>query len=1346
MSFFPECPQFGSARRVCASLCSRALECVGLETNSTSLQCDVYPDRGILSTSEGCLFDDEDVLQTGNCGRRPAASPSLNPFSRIIGGAQSHIANWPWIGSYQYRSGFHACAATLINPSWAVTAAHCGAQHQLVFGSSLLNIPNGYSHVHRIARVFFHPGYDNPRYHNDIALVKLASPVPYTDTIQPACLETDEDEVDKYDTCHVVGWGRTSLYGSVSPVLKEAQVPLVTWEQCKTYADVRENVFISSDQICAGTADGNNATCSGDSGGPLICRGTSGRWKLVGITSTGYRCDETSPGVYTRISHYIDFIRYTIASDADLCTGETYRCAMGACLRSELVCDTYPDCEDGSDEISCEPGGSRLVQIRGNEGTHISSPFYPRNYISNLDVIWNVVTDEGFKISIQFITFRTSSNLDTLRVGDGVYLSNSTGEFFMWNGTKFPPSLLSSGSAMWLRFTSLSVYPSGGFNISVTGVPLNESLNCEGEFDCGHSVCIDRGWLCDGQTDCIDGRDEEFMCGCVSNRCLNDGTCQPVGGSGFYCQCREGFGGLLCEATLINLGANESVLISSPSYPNDYTNNLDLMWIVETVDNRQILIDFIAFNTESCCDHLRGGNGEDFSNSSTTLFRWSGSSLPPRVSSNGNVMWLRFTSDFSVTRSGFLLSARSVSSNVIFECEAYSYTFEESDRCDGIIQCPNGDDEKDCDCVANEYRCRDSICASSADAECNGIPECLDYSDEGVTCNTAYCIEIQSEVCSAILTYNTTYFPNDFVSSHRQANDFIAQHLPQLTANCTDSERLALCMSFFPECPQFGSDRRVCSTLCSRALKCVGVDTDSNTTSLSCEVYPDRGLLSTSDGCFYHRADVLQAGDCGRRPAASPSLNPFSRIVGGAQTHIANWPWIGSYRHASGSHGCGVSLISRYWAVTAAHCTHLQYVVFGSSTLDIPFNYQHVYRVSKVFNHPLHNSPRYHNDIALLKLASPVRYTDTVQPICLQIADNETEVYDRCHAIGWGRTSYGGIVSPVLKEARVPLLGWEQCKANSEIQGRLFVSSSQICAGIGDETNKTCNGDSGSPLVCQGTDGRWKMVGIVSTGVRCGQTAPTAFTRVSQYIDFIRYTIASDSNLCSVDDFRCSSGTCITPELVCNTFPDCDDGSDELSCDPGGSLSVSLDENERIHLLSPFYPMNYINNLNVIWNIFTEDGFKISIKFVTFSTEQGDILQAGDGVYAVNGSTNFFSWSEMRRPPSLLSSNSTMWLRFTSNSFNTRRGFNITVTSVPSNESLNCTEEEFDCGHSVCIDRGWLCDRQIDCSDGRDEEFQCGCVLNTCLNNGTCHPVGGSGFNCHCHEGFGGTLCDIGEA
>ena len=91
---------------------------------------------------------------------------------------------------------------------------------------------------------------------------------------------------------------------------------------------------------------------------------------------------------------------------------------------------------------------------------------------------------------------------------------------------------------------------------------------------------------------------------------------------------------------------------------------MDVVWTVHAEKGQKILVDFIDYNTEACGDHLRAGNGDDFTDPSTALFYWSGFNLPPRFASTENVMWLRFTTDRFLERYGFSLVARSVSSTV----------------------------------------------------------------------------------------------------------------------------------------------------------------------------------------------------------------------------------------------------------------------------------------------------------------------------------------------------------------------------------------------------------------------------------------------------------------------------------------------------------------------------------------------------------------------------------------------------------------------------------------------------------------------------------------------------------
>jgi secreted trypsin-like serine protease len=61
--------------------------------------------------------------------------------------------------------------------------------------------------------------------------------------------------------------------------------------------------------------EGGKDSCSGDSGGPLMVKHSTGRYMLAGITSWGIGCARPNlPGMYTRAANYADWIVSTVAS------------------------------------------------------------------------------------------------------------------------------------------------------------------------------------------------------------------------------------------------------------------------------------------------------------------------------------------------------------------------------------------------------------------------------------------------------------------------------------------------------------------------------------------------------------------------------------------------------------------------------------------------------------------------------------------------------------------------------------------------------------------------------------------------------------------------------------------------------------------------------------------------------------------------------------------------------------------------------------------------------------------------------------------------------------------------
>ncbi|XP_066205543.1 chymotrypsinogen 2 isoform X2 [Saccopteryx leptura] len=154
------------------------------------------------------------------------------------------------------------------------------------------------------------------------------------------------------------------------------------------------------------------------------------------------------------------------------------------------------------------------------------------------------------------------------------------------------------------------------------------------------------------------------------------------------------------------------------------------------------------------------------------------------------------------------------------------------------------------------------------------------------------------------------------------------------------------------------------------------------------------GLLGSALGCGV--------------PAIHPVLSGLSRIVNGEDAVPGSWPWQVSLQDSTGFHFCGGSLISEDWVVTAAHCgvrTSHRVVAGefdqGSDDEDIQ-----VLKIAKVFKNPKFNMFTINNDITLLKLATPARFSQTVSAVCLPNAADDFPAGTLCATTGWGLTKH----------------------------------------------------------------------------------------------------------------------------------------------------------------------------------------------------------------------------------------------------------------------------------------------------------------------------------------------------
>ncbi|XP_025031742.1 transmembrane protease serine 9 [Python bivittatus] len=233
-----------------------------------------------------------------NCGLTPAAA-----LSKIVGGSGAARGEWPWQASLWLRRRQHACGAIVIAERWLLSAAHCFDVYSnpkmwvAVLGTPFLSSLDG--QAEKIAQIHRHPFYNGYMLDYDVALLELASPLRYTNTIKPICLPDRTHVFSEGRRCTITGWGSTKEGGPTATRLQKAAVQVIGEQDCRRFYPAQ----ISSRMLCAGFPRGAIDSCSGDAGGPLACKEPSGRWFLAGITSWGYGCARPHfPGVYAKVT------------------------------------------------------------------------------------------------------------------------------------------------------------------------------------------------------------------------------------------------------------------------------------------------------------------------------------------------------------------------------------------------------------------------------------------------------------------------------------------------------------------------------------------------------------------------------------------------------------------------------------------------------------------------------------------------------------------------------------------------------------------------------------------------------------------------------------------------------------------------------------------------------------------------------------------------------------------------------------------------------------------------------------------------------------------------------------
>ncbi|CAB4026288.1 MAM and LDL-receptor class A domain-containing 1-like isoform X1 [Paramuricea clavata] len=245
---------------------------------------------------------------SGSCGQK---GRGLSDFPKIVGGQDATPGEWPWQVAL-LRGTFPFCGGSFVSNQYVITAAHCVKSTDwnsvtIRIGEHDMGVNEGHEQDISIASngITVHPQYNQTDFDYDIAVIRLSRSVQFTQRIKPVCINTGIDFTGQ--RCYISGWGRLQSGGSRPDVLQEAQVPIVTPQECKkSYG----SSSITDRMLCAGYSRGGIDTCQGDSGGPLVCQHSNGSWYLTGVTSWGRGCASAGYyGVYAHVANLYPWVK-----------------------------------------------------------------------------------------------------------------------------------------------------------------------------------------------------------------------------------------------------------------------------------------------------------------------------------------------------------------------------------------------------------------------------------------------------------------------------------------------------------------------------------------------------------------------------------------------------------------------------------------------------------------------------------------------------------------------------------------------------------------------------------------------------------------------------------------------------------------------------------------------------------------------------------------------------------------------------------------------------------------------------------------------------------------------------
>ncbi|XP_014204500.1 trypsin-like [Copidosoma floridanum] len=234
----------------------------------------------------------------------------LEYSSRIVNGTRATLGRFPHQVSLRRAvTQNHFCSGTILTSKWVLSAGHCmldlnnntleASSMLIVAGEIVLKNTNRAHAWSKVTKLIVHPQFQKRTLENDIALLKLETPLDFDDRVQPAYII--QRRVNADTMCQVGGWGST-IVEPLSSYFMYIDLPVMSDRLCQ---ELWGNYTLAKGTFCAGYLEGFRDSCTGDSGAGLMCDGF-----LTGLVSGGGRkCAEPRvPGLYTDVYFFVPWI------------------------------------------------------------------------------------------------------------------------------------------------------------------------------------------------------------------------------------------------------------------------------------------------------------------------------------------------------------------------------------------------------------------------------------------------------------------------------------------------------------------------------------------------------------------------------------------------------------------------------------------------------------------------------------------------------------------------------------------------------------------------------------------------------------------------------------------------------------------------------------------------------------------------------------------------------------------------------------------------------------------------------------------------------------------------------